>query len=533
MKRAAIYARYSSDLQNERSVDDQIALCRTYCEGNGLAVVQEFADRALSSASLIGRRGIADLVEFARGGGCDVVVIECLDRVSRDIGDLNNIFKELEHADVELLEVHDGKADHIKIGLRGLVGSIFLKDLAHKVRRGASGKIRAGQRAGGVAYGYRPVPGKPGESTVYEPEAEIVRRIYRACADGKLPREIAGELNAEGVPAPRGGVWRASTLGGGRKRGDGLLANEVYHGVLVWNRVPKRKDPRTGKRISRPNPESKWERVEAPHLRIVDEETWLAAMAVRQQRRHGPPQSHRRAKRLLSGLIKCGSCGSGMAAHGHFRGRPRALCSRYAESRSCTNSKHIYLDTLEGAVLDALRAELKNPVLLGEFVREYHAERRRLSVSLASNRTSNERKLGEARRALKRIEGDYRAGMVAGETVGRMMLELEGEIRRLEGELAARPDDAEVLTLHPASLDRYLHLLDDLGQSLTGGGDPETATLIRALIDRIVVAPYVRGEPLSFEIEGKLAPLLGLPSGGGITGAQKRTRTSTPCSAST
>jgi len=149
-----------------------------------------------------------------------VVVIESLDRLSRDVGDLNYVFKEMEHADVDLAQVHEGKADQITIGVRGLVGALFLKDLAHKVRRGASGKIRAGQRAGGVAYGYRPVLGKPGESTIHEPEAEIVRRIFRAYAEGKTRREIAGELNADGVPAPRGGVWRASTLGGGRKRGD-------------------------------------------------------------------------------------------------------------------------------------------------------------------------------------------------------------------------------------------------------------------------------------------------------------------------
>ena len=533
MQRAALYARYSSDLQNERSVDDQLALCREYCARNDLAIVNEFSDRALSGASLIGRRGVADLVEFARGGACDVVVVESLDRLSRDMGDLANVFKELQHAQVDLAEVHDGKADQIKVGLRGILGALFLTDMARKVRRGAAGNIRSGKRAGGMAYGYRPVPGQPGQSTIHEAEAEIVRRIFRAYATGKTPREIAGELNADGVPTPRGGVWRASTLGGGRKRGDGLLANEIYQGVIVWNRVGKPKDPRTGKRVSRPKAESEWKKVAAPHLRIVDEETWQAAVSIREKRSRGTPQSHRRAKRLLSGLIKCGVCGSGMSAHGHFRGRARALCSRYAESKSCTNTKHIQLDVLEGSVLDALRSELKNPVLLGEFAREYYAERRRLAVSLSSNRVGNERKLAEARRSLQRMIDGVADGSLSAAAVGRKITELDGEVSRLEGLLAARPDDSEVLTLHPASLDRYLRLLDDLAQSLTGGSDPETATLIRALIDRIVVAPYVRGEPLSFEIEGKLAPLIGLPSGGGISGAQKRTRTSTPCSAST
>jgi site-specific DNA recombinase len=533
MQRAAIYARYSSDLQNERSVDDQIALCRSYCDRNGYAVVEVFSDKAMSGASLLGRRGIADLVDFARSGSCDVVVCESLDRISRDIGDLNNIYKELDHVGIGLLEVHDGKADHIKIGLRGLIGSIFLKDLAHKVRRGAAGKIRSGQRAGSIPYGYRPVLGKPGHSVIYEPEAETVRRIFRSYTEGKTLREIAGELNADGIPTAQGGVWRASTLGGGRKRGDGLLANEIYHGVLVWNRVGKRKDPRTGKRVSRPNPESEWQKVDTPLLRIIDEDTWQAALAVREERRRGTPQSHRRAKRLLSGLIKCGTCGSGMSANGHFRGRPRAQCSNYTESRSCSNGTKIPLDTLEDAVLDALRAELKNPALLVEFAHEYHAERRRLAVSLATNRSTNERKLGEAQRSLTRMIDGVADGSLPAATVGRKIAELGAEVARLEGELAARPDDAEVLTLHPASLKRYLTLLEDLATSLTGGTDPETTTLIRALIDRIVVTPYVKGLPLSFEIEGKLAPLLGIPSGGGIIGAQKRTRTSTPCSAST
>lgn len=521
MQRGVIYARYSSDLQNDRSVDDQIALCRAYCARQDIAVVGVYADRAISGASLHGRQGIADLVNFARAGHCDLVVVEALDRISRDMGDLSQVWKELRHADVGLMAVHEGLADQIQIGVRGLVGALFLTDLAHKVRRGAAGKIRGGQRAGGVAYGYRPVPGKPGDSTVYEPEAEIVRRIFRAYVDGKTPREIAGELNADKVPTPRGGVWRASTLGGGRKRGDGVLANEVYHGVLVWNRVGKKKDPRTGKRVSRPNPPSEWQRVEAPHLRIVDEELWQAAIAVRQKRGHGQPQSHRRAKRLLSGLIKCSVCGSGMSAHGHFRGRPRAQCSRFTESRSCTNSRHIYLDTLEDAVIAALRAELRHPVLLAEMARAYHAERRRLAASQASERATQERRLAEVRRSLQRLVDGIADGALRAAAVGRKIDELEAEALTIEGKLAAQPVYAEVSTLHPAALTRYLTMLDNLATSLAGGVNREATDLIRALIDRVVVEPYEKGQPMAFEIQGKLVPLLSLQSGG-IAGAQKR-----------
>src|ERR1700686_3516534 len=54
--RAAIYARFSTDLQNERSIDDQVALCRAYSERNGLNIVAVFDDRAVSGVHPSTRR---------------------------------------------------------------------------------------------------------------------------------------------------------------------------------------------------------------------------------------------------------------------------------------------------------------------------------------------------------------------------------------------------------------------------------------------------------------------------------------------
>ena len=63
-KRAAIYARYSSDKQNERSVDDQVALCRTIAERAGYAVVAVYSDAGISGASTLNRPGFRDLERF-------------------------------------------------------------------------------------------------------------------------------------------------------------------------------------------------------------------------------------------------------------------------------------------------------------------------------------------------------------------------------------------------------------------------------------------------------------------------------------
>jgi site-specific DNA recombinase len=157
-----------------------------------------------------------------KAGLFEVVLVESLDRLSRDQEDLAGLFKRLSFLGVEILTANDGKADHVSIGVRGLLGALYLKDLADKTRRGLAGKVEAGQSAGGKAYGYRPLPGKPGQLEIVEEEAEIVRRIYREYAAGQTPRSIACDLNRDRIPTPRGAVWNASTINGSRTKGTGI-----------------------------------------------------------------------------------------------------------------------------------------------------------------------------------------------------------------------------------------------------------------------------------------------------------------------
>lgn len=79
----AFYARYSSDNQRDASIEDQIAVCRSYTERQDWTVVDWYADRAISGASLP-RPGIQSLMEETVKGGFDMVFAEALDRLSRD-----------------------------------------------------------------------------------------------------------------------------------------------------------------------------------------------------------------------------------------------------------------------------------------------------------------------------------------------------------------------------------------------------------------------------------------------------------------
>jgi site-specific DNA recombinase len=121
---------------------------------------------------------------------------------------------------------------------------------------------RGGQVRGGNSYGYDVVKtisddGEPvrGERRINPQQAPIVKRIFEDYARGISPRAIAKQMNRDGVPGPRGKAWGPSTIHGNWQRGTGILNNELYAGKQVWNRLRFIKDPQTGKRISRFNPE--------------------------------------------------------------------------------------------------------------------------------------------------------------------------------------------------------------------------------------------------------------------------------------
>nr|WP_171235697.1 recombinase family protein [Ruegeria sp. HKCCA6837] len=101
-RRAAIYARYSTTLQSERSIEDQVELCRRYLTSEGYREVRTFEDRAKTSETLIGRVGFANLLEAASAGEIDALVVECVDRISRDAGDLHTAsWDEVERVNAE------------------------------------------------------------------------------------------------------------------------------------------------------------------------------------------------------------------------------------------------------------------------------------------------------------------------------------------------------------------------------------------------------------------------------------------------
>lgn len=209
------------------------------------------------------RPGIQMLMQDAVAGKFDIVLAEDLDRLSRDQEDIAGFYKRMEFAGIKIVTLSDGTITDLHIGLKGTMNARFLKDLAAKTHRGMRGRVEAGKSGGGNSYGYNVLKrtdatGEPirGEREINHDQAAIINRIFAEYAAGKSPRAIAHALNQEGIPGPSGEGWGPSTIHGNRRRGTGMLNDELYIGRLIWNRLRYLKDPDTGKRVSRQNPKA-------------------------------------------------------------------------------------------------------------------------------------------------------------------------------------------------------------------------------------------------------------------------------------
>lgn len=372
MKKVAIYARYSTDLQSARSIEDQIRVCNQRAHREGWSIYQRYTDHAISAATMK-RAGLQEMLKDARDGKLDIILVESLDRLSRDQADIAAIFKHMQFAGVEIITLCEGRVGILDVGLRGTMNQLYLVEVANKARRGQEGRVKAGKVASGLSYGYDVVRrfdtsgfAVKGERKINTRQAKIIRRIFRDYAAGHSPRKIAKCLNEEGVPSPFGKEWNPGTIHGNRHRGIGIVNNEFYIGQLVWNRMTFITDPDTGRRVYRLNPESAWVRQPVPWLRIVTQGLWdkvkqrqqkvftaKAAAALRMAkvhyRRHFP-------KYLLSGLLTCGSCGGGFGIRRH----DRYGCFARDHRGTCANALRIGRKALEGKVFGALKQHLAN-----------------------------------------------------------------------------------------------------------------------------------------------------------------------------
>ena len=423
-KRAAIYARFSSENQRPESIDDQVLICRRAATDRGFVVSDHhiYTDEAVSGASWV-RPGLDQLRVAARDGLVDVVIFDDFSRLARDNYLMIRLMLDFEFQDIRVIAVADGvdtddPRSKLLVQLRGIFNEQYLTDLRDKTMRGLLGQKERGFSLAEGAFGYRSFPvgalryDKAGRARpegykmrIDHDEALVVLRIFQLYADGSSVSAIARLLNREAVP----GRYRSSK-GWSTGSVTRILDQEKYIGHWVWNKKGKRRDPRTGKRRSYEKPESEWIVRDYESLRIVPQHLWERVRARRAEVRGTWPggKGHRgfsekqggrvRAfpESLLSGAMVCGECGRSIVLvsgrHGGYYG-----CAA-ARNEGCENRVKVPRLLAEKIIVDALQERLADPAAIQYVFNRLKKEIAGLSSDVPQSLRQMKAQLGNERR---------------------------------------------------------------------------------------------------------------------------------------
>lgn len=342
MNRAVIYARYSSTGQTEQSIEGQLRDCYKVAEEQGLTIVKEYIDRALTGKN-DNRPQFRKMISESAYGTFDVVITWKMDRFARNRTDSALYKKILKENDVRVVYA----AENIPEGNEGVILESVLEglaeyyslDLAQKTTRGKKESVRKGKHVGGkILYGYKLTIEKYYE--VDEAIAPIIRKIFNDYISGVRAVDIAKNLNEAGITTKVGDKWDRSKIGQ-------LLRNKKYAGIYENYGVQS----------------------EEPITPIIDLETFEKAQEILAQNKKQGGRNKSRYKYLLSGKVKCGKCGSAMC--GNFAGLDRAgknircyyTCNARKEKRGCRASS-IHRDKIEALVIE----NTMNIVLQDDFI---------------------------------------------------------------------------------------------------------------------------------------------------------------------
>jgi site-specific DNA recombinase len=403
--RCAAYARYSSDRQSPASIQDQLRTCREFADRQNWVFLEEhvYTDEALSGAGS-DRPAFRGLIQAAASlpRPFDVLLVDDTSRVSRNVGETARFYEQLEFLGIRVMALSQGidsqsEQAGVLLSVHGLVDSLYIKELGKKTHRGLEGRALLGLCTGGRCFGYDNIrEGDRVHQQINPGEAAIVQRIFEMAADGGSLKVIARKLNDEGVPSPRPrsgkqyATWCPTAI---RE----MLRRELYAGQAIWNRSRFVKAPGTNKRLRRERPKNEWRIVERPELRIIDDALWTRVQqrieTIAAQFKGKRPGLYNRAASspyLLTGFLKCGSCGASLAiVTGRKKGgHGKYGCPQNFYRGACSNKLKECADVVEERLLAGLQRSILRPEVVDYALQEFE---RQLCASLADLATGLDR----------------------------------------------------------------------------------------------------------------------------------------------
>lgn len=320
---AALYIRLSKEDESEgpsQSVQNQESLLREFVQQHRLSVYDTYIDDGWSGTNFdrpAFRRMIADI----EAKKVNMVITKDLSRLGRDYimtgHYMERYFPEHRVRYISLLDGIDTGVDSTANDItpfRAIMNDMYAKDISKKIKSVKRDKQRKGQFIGGKpVYGYKMHPTEKNRIVIDEEAAPVVRRIFGMALEGMSCRQIAAQLNAEGVPTPAAyahltvarpgpytGLWSSERI-------SDMLQNETYIGNMVQGRSVK--ISYKSKKCLRQSPEN-WVVVAGTHEPLIDPELFRKVRVMVNSRRRTRSRTY---DFLLKGLIFCHECGYPLA----------------------------------------------------------------------------------------------------------------------------------------------------------------------------------------------------------------------------
>ena len=439
--RVAIYARYSSENQATDSADTQIQRARRKLS-QGAIQSRLYSKRELSideywvikdearTGTTVGRDGYQRILDGVRNKSFDLLLVDDLSRLTRDLGDMLELYELARYNGVEIFSVCEGLSssdDSAKTAftIRGLVNDWANEGHRNRVIGRMETHFINGFSTGHLPYGYTSTPtdiqerkGRREECRckiiIHEERAAVVIRIFEMSAEGLGQRKIAAILNEELIASParshrdngRIGGWTASSI-------QGILSNPRYIGEWTFRETSIVKNPLTGKKSpksNRPEEVIKMDPEIAAKLRIVPKDLWNIVAEQREQTiavkksartkgqaAFGDRQGRNTADYLMSGLLRCCECGSNLVLGGGKNGGYYGCSQALQGNQSCENKALIPRKKLESAIIDALAEMLSQKAWLKKLAMQ-------INEGLASAQVGEPGKRRDIKKEISRLD---------------------------------------------------------------------------------------------------------------------------------
>lgn len=308
MQRAVIYARFSSDMQREESIDAQLRACKAYAKNKGYIVVDTYVDEAKSGREITKRDAYNKMMADAMEDKFDVIIFHKIDRNSRNELNYFKFKDKLERLGINYeyaaqpIDTDSPEGQVMETVMVGMA-AYYSRNLSKETKKGLNENAYKALFNGGCPpLGYKIVDKK---YVIDENEAAAVRLIFELYLAGKGYAEICRVLDSKGFTTKGGKPFGKNSL-------YDILGNEKYIGTYTFNKIPKGKGKRNMHSQKRPDD---YISIEDALPAIISKEDFFIVQAKRERNRCHAAKYTAKHDYLLSGKVFCGECGSAMVGH--------------------------------------------------------------------------------------------------------------------------------------------------------------------------------------------------------------------------